>query len=96
MGVSVCENVRVGMGMTLCTVSMQVPAVCMKMGESERVFEREGLQGDVGPGVGKPRPRVGTELKGCPFQQVLEGQEGQAAAPGAPRPLSQAGQGSDG
>lgn len=58
---------------------------------------RGGLQCEVGPGVGKPRPRVGAGLKGCaPFQHVFEGQEGQAAAPEAPRPLSQAGQGSDG
>lgn len=96
MGVSECENVRVGMGLTLCTASMQIPVMCMKMGESKSVCERTGLQGDLGPGVGKHRPRVGTE-KGCPpFQQVSEGQEGQAAAPGAPRALSQAGQGSDG
>lgn len=74
MRVGVCERARVGMGLTLCAVSMRVLAVCLKMGESKRALERERLQGDVGPGVGNPRPRAGTELMGCPpFQQVIEG-----------------------
>lgn len=89
MGVSVRENVRVGMDLTLRTVSMQTPVVCMKMGEGKSVCERAGLQGDLGPGWALSRAILLSS-------RCLSGRRGKQQLLGPPRPLSQAGQGSDG